>query len=63
VPPNRVEVSEPKDFFGESAYDVADAEEPAVGIGNDEDTEAVLSEDASEVAGDRGVPDLLVQGE
>ena len=53
MPPNRVEVSEPKDFFGGSVYDVADAEEPPVGIGNDEDPEAVLPEDALAVAGDR----------
>lgn len=55
MPPNRVEVSEPKDLFSGSAYDVADAEEPAVGIGNGEDAEAVLSEDALAVAEGREV--------
>ena len=56
---NRGEVSEPKDFFGGSAYDVANTEEPAVGIGSYKYTEAVLTEDAFVIAGDSEVKIVL----
>ena len=59
MPLERGEVSEPKDLFRGSAYDFANAVESAIGVRNDKDTEAGLTEDTFVIAGSRELKIIL----